>query len=46
MARFNTRLRQQCWVEAALPDGRRINGRCNMARGKSATVIKLRWSGA
>ncbi|KAG2454243.1 hypothetical protein HYH02_001277 [Chlamydomonas schloesseri] len=44
MARFNTRLRQQCWVEAALPDGRRINGRCNMARGKSATVIKLRWS--
>ncbi|KAG2425542.1 hypothetical protein HXX76_013586 [Chlamydomonas incerta] len=44
MARYNTRLRQRCWVEVALPDGRRINGRCNSAQGTSATVIKLRWS--
>ena len=45
MSRYNTRLRLRCWAEATLPNGRRVNGRCNMARGRSAHVVKLRWSG-
>eukprot|EP00198_Chlamydomonas_reinhardtii_P011741 XP_001701078.1 predicted protein [Chlamydomonas reinhardtii] len=44
MSRYNTRLRLRCWAEATLPNGRRVNGRCNMARGRSAHVVKLRWS--
>ena len=45
MARYSTRLGKHCLVEALLPDGRRITGRCNMARGRSARIIELQWSG-